>query len=357
MRAPHVRSAATCCFNLGPRRQSSSSSWKVVNIDKCRTFGGWGKLGEWLFAADDDLEPCLVVSSGPILPDCDKVFRPYEPGRRLRRSVFPQTAPPSSNPNTLVNLPAETVIEICSHLDGLGDLLVLSVSCQVLWEIGRHELYRRLARMAADRLWAGDRIICVGDYLQNDDLPENVFTPEEEADFTCDDDEDQPTLYTFPFKIQKRDNFDVALALWDGLYMTANSSADHDSIMFDLYPLLGSETRTRYKRPQPGVLRNLSKRQYVRESALFELIARRKDTMPPIKNVRLGNIVLSRICFSSDSSISMSYEGGIHRGVWAGDRFDIVASKWLEEVDEGWMDISDEAMEEMEAIWESEYGR
>ncbi|KAJ7063009.1 hypothetical protein B0H15DRAFT_873106, partial [Mycena belliarum] len=264
--------------------------WKVVNIDKRRTFGGRGKLGEWLFTADNILEPCMVVASGPLLPECDKIFLPYEPGRRLRCSVFPQTAPPSSNPNTLVNLPAETVIEICSHLDGLGDLLVLSVSCQVLWEIGRHELYRRLARMAADRLWAGDRIICVGDYLQNDDLPENVFTPEEEADFTCDDDEDQPTLYTFPFEIQKRDNFDVALALWHGLRKGLGRHVHH-SIQSVLYPLIGDETtQDNLTRPQPGVLRNLSKRQYVRESALFELIARRKDTMPRIQDIRLGNI-------------------------------------------------------------------
>ena len=54
----------------------------------------------------------------------------------------------------------------------------------------------------------------------------------------------------------------------------------------------------------------------------------------------------------------MSYEGDIHRGVWAGDRFDIVT---LEEVksDSGdevkWEDVSDEVVEEMDAIWESKF--
>ncbi|KAJ7325769.1 hypothetical protein DFH08DRAFT_711088, partial [Mycena albidolilacea] len=74
--------------------------------------------------------------------------------------------------------------------------------------------------------------------------------------------------------------------------------------------------------------------------------------------VGFGQIVLSRICFSTDSTVAMAYEGDIHRGVWVGDRFDIVGSEWLEGLEGavGWTDVSDEVLAEVEAIWRSEYG-
>jgi hypothetical protein len=81
--------------------------------------------------------------------------------------------------------------------------------------------------------------------------------------------------------------------------------------------------------------------------------------MEEAKRVGFGEIVLSRISFSSDSSVSMRYAGDIHRGVWAGDRFDIVGSEWLEGLDvdtaAAWVDVSDEVLKEVEGIWRSEY--
>ncbi|KAJ6506717.1 hypothetical protein C8R45DRAFT_970349 [Mycena sanguinolenta] len=67
---------------------------------------------------------------------------------------------------------------------------------------------------------------------------------------------------------------------------------------------------------------------------------------------------MSRICCSSDSSVSMSWDGDIHRGVWAGDRFDFVDAEWLQTAgdDSVWTDVSDEVLQEMEGIWRSEYG-
>jgi hypothetical protein len=91
------------------------------------------------------------------------------------------------------------------------------------------------------------------------------------------------------------------------------------------------------------ILRNISKRQYVRRRAL------RKMTCPTHwqwDTVDLGHVVMSRICWSSDSSVAMSYKGDIHRGVWAGDRFDITSADALDEKDENgqeveWTDVTD----------------
>jgi hypothetical protein len=108
----------------------------------------------------------------------------------------------------------------------------------------------------------------------------------------------------------------------------------------------------------PKILRNLSKRQYVRRGAL------KRMTCPAHwewDKIDLGHVVLSRISWSSDSSVAMSYKGDIHRGVWAGDRFGITSMDALDEKDENgqsveWTDVTDEVLKEMYEIWLSEYG-
>ena len=54
----------------------------------------------------------------------------------------------------------------------------------------------------------------------------------------------------------------------------------------------------------------------------------------------------------------MKYEGDIHRGVWAGDRFDIITIDQFKLADgeKEWKDVSDEVAKEVTEIWGSEYG-
>jgi hypothetical protein len=53
----------------------------------------------------------------------------------------------------------------------------------------------------------------------------------------------------------------------------------------------------------------------------------------------------------------MAYKGGIHQGVWAGHMLDIVPLDALnDDIDNPWKDISNEVVEEIAAIWKSEYG-
>jgi hypothetical protein len=90
----------------------------------------------------------------------------------------------------------------------------------------------------------------------------------------------------------------------------------------------------------------------VRESALLELQAKYAEAKI-LQKVGFGEIIMTRICLSSDPSVSMSYDGAIHRGMWGGDRFDIVArSEWH---DPTWTDASDEVLKELEEIWRSQY--
>ncbi|KAJ6506718.1 hypothetical protein C8R45DRAFT_1208725 [Mycena sanguinolenta] len=138
--------------------------WQVVNLDRRETYGGWGKLGEFLFTR----RPGRVAQSlmmDPPFPDCDKPS-----------TYFPQTASQSSSST---KLPVEMVQRIYFKADDVSDVVCLSATCQLLWEIGRHEIYARFVSSVVNYSWAGDRIICVGSYLRNADIPDLLLTPEE----------------------------------------------------------------------------------------------------------------------------------------------------------------------------------
>ena len=75
------------------------------------------------------------------------------------------------------------------------------------------------------------------------------------------------------------------------------------------------------------------------------------------KEIGLGQVVLSRICWSTYDSCAMrNYDKAIYRGVWAGDRFDITTDIGVKDGKKQWTDVSDEVAKEMTEIWVGEYG-
>ncbi|KAF2174703.1 hypothetical protein K469DRAFT_743583 [Zopfia rhizophila CBS 207.26] len=110
-----------------------------------------------------------------------------------------------------------------------------------------------------------------------------------------------------------------------------------------------------YPSDQPCILRNLTTKDFVRS----EPIALRPEYIhgPNIDFLGFGEVVLSRICWSTGSSISMEYDGNIHRGVWAGHCFDITTlAGHTENMEDEWKDVSEEIVQEIATIWESECG-
>ncbi|KAJ6514215.1 hypothetical protein C8R47DRAFT_1206591 [Mycena vitilis] len=306
-------------------------------------------------------------------------------------------AQPSSDATVmLVNIPAEIAHEIFSHVTDFYDLLCLSMSCQILWpwslfpsdlpplwflwEIGREHLYRPIAALVAEHSWVGDRIICIGEFLESQDVPDTIVMPAERAEFfqyptlddflrNCGTREMRETPPTAPSQIaellQDRDN---ERGLWYYSFRRnrgRQTMFDQKALSMSCYERFKSDRRDQKFvtdlfenhefAPLPPavvrVLRNLSHRQYIRESALADLTAE-------YPKIGLGEVLLSRICLSSEDDVrNLTYDGGIHRGVWAGDRFDIVAAEWLEELgdDSSWTDISEEVVKEMGRICEVDY--
>jgi hypothetical protein len=121
-------------------------------------------------------------------------------------------------------------------------------------------------------------------------------------------------------------------------------------------PELGDWLSARPKRKNStAILRNLSKRVFVRSDTLSEIIVGTKE------HGDLGRVLVAHICWSTDPSISMTYDGGIHRGEWAGDRFDIVLPQNFDldaESTDGpvWKDVTATVASTMKDIWDSALG-
>ncbi|MCJ1478847.1 hypothetical protein MMC13_007531 [Lambiella insularis] len=109
-----------------------------------------------------------------------------------------------------------------------------------------------------------------------------------------------------------------------------------------------------YAQDKAWILRNLTTHEYVRSEAIA--LSPKYIHGPHIEHLGFGGVVLSRICFSSDSSGSR--RPGMTRGVWTGHRFDITTFERHEQSVQGdavWKDISEKVGKETLELWKNEY--
>ncbi|KAG5970215.1 hypothetical protein E4U56_007913 [Claviceps arundinis] len=112
-----------------------------------------------------------------------------------------------------------------------------------------------------------------------------------------------------------------------------------------------------YPRDEVWILRNLTTQQYMRREPL-ELEPGLAHG-PFVRGIGFGDVVLSRISWSSSASTALQDPTGrIHRGLWAGHRFDITTMTRHEKLTAGqnWTDVTEEIMEEVTAIWSAQWG-
>jgi len=182
--------------------------------------------------------------------------------------------------------------------------------------------------------WAGDRIVCLGDYAT--DWPESLRGVPN-LDFANPEDED---------------------AFMQGQYTERCFNISERDVAF------GYNAGEAYPKNRVCVLRNLSKKEYVRSDRIpiqvgdSDLEYRQNAKVTDFPG--LAFILISRICWSSDPSISMSYDKGdeLVRGIWAGDRidfsiFELVKSEMLTG---GWKDVSRREAEHMHDLVSQDTG-
>ncbi|KAF9012039.1 hypothetical protein BDQ17DRAFT_1420433 [Cyathus striatus] len=199
----------------------------------------------------------------------------------------------------LYNLDKRLYMDFSHGLFKLGELFFGNDPTRIL--------YRLRSRGPSTRCWAGDRIICLGNYTE--ELPNGVLTNEE--------------LEIYPVGVQH-----ILSAMHVKVKVPKNKDFDYSKY----------------------ILRNLSKKEYIRGDNPPRSIAK-------LFRNSFGQTLFSRICWSDSRSAAIVHPSGvpaINRGKWAGDRFDITRvckSVKYELEKDGWKDVSKRAKSDVEKIY------
>ncbi|KAJ7162993.1 hypothetical protein C8R46DRAFT_1102158 [Mycena filopes] len=262
----------------------------------------------------------------------------------------------------LADMPAELLDEIFMHIETLQTVAFLSLTCQALWNVGAEHMNRHIAEIAAKYSCAGDRIICVGDLLLEEDLPEGWPTSPQDQALPRSERNTPRNLFNAPACKQFPPDwttFDLRHEIRK--HIVQPGDAGPQRVSFE--PLYELRNYDAYKR-RPGaigILRNHTWREYVRESALRALQDLYAGSrVVRMAHVNLGELIMMRICFSSEPAPAAAPAWGgvnLHRGVWAGNRLDVVeaSAEWFP--DETWRDVTEEVVNEFERIWCAHYGQ
>ncbi len=267
--------------------------------------------------------------------------------------------PAIQNTCGLSRLPDELLDIIFQYLP-IDYIFVLGLQSQNLWEVAWRHIQAYFAPSCGP--WAGKNIICVGNYSEPTDYP-NILTESEKKELQkemseIDDlEEDERNLYHLAnARYQKVSLWPPSLITYAGeLGEWLSLSPYRQSRLF--HELNRFEMSNFYPEDQPWILRNLTTQEYVRSEAIA--IKPEYIRGPNIEGLGFGEVVWSRICWSTDANCAMECTDNIHRGVWAGHRFDIITLDGHKQGSlEGteWKDVSEEVANDLERIWSKEFG-
>ena len=225
---------------------------------------------------------------------------------------------------------------------------------------------------------ARDRIICLGDLCQDIGLPDSIL-PEDLAnvsrslgniyigsptiqqynDYLAQNTNDESTYASFAEGTFQR----LGAFLHLDIYFWLNTLGPNNyQYSLEWRDALEDVINLEYPSELDWILCNLTKRVYVTARAITE----RTGIQPrgPFFNapINLTEILMFKICCSTDPSCSMTYPSPLHQGPWAADRFEITTMDWLDQlevvkgrVEKDWEDVSEEAVKEIVEIVKSEY--
>ena len=263
----------------------------------------------------------------------------------------------------LLYLPTELLSRVFMWIQEIADAACLCLSDGRLFEVGFPRFVELQRTTFAS--WADRRVLCLGEYTRDHDYPEAVegivaaqiqefFDGDDEDNAQHEDDDENETKY---FVEMVEEHYERA----DRYFSTYKSCRSSD----DYFQYRLRKDRQAYfslcQEEYDGddkVLCNLSKGEYVRGEPVAKLEEEADTTLDYLslfttRPPNLGHALFSRICWSSDDSTSLVYAGGIHRGSWAGDRFEVTTMARLRRgID--WKDVSDEVVDFLRKVWKAE---
>ncbi|KAJ8127848.1 hypothetical protein O1611_g5789 [Lasiodiplodia mahajangana] len=281
---------------------------------------------------------------------------------------------PVATGSGLCSLPVELHHRIFFFIPFIDDVVSLGMTNQYFLSIALH--YMEDYYVSSLGAWAGKNLVAVGEYVQPGDFPPGLFSAEElEAEFEAfrQLQIDVPDYKEYDAEFVPEEPF----TLW---HFTCQKVSEPSGLEYPINRAMRLRTHCRHRgmrrdsawpsveehmyvdtqaylpRDEQWILRNLTTKQIVRSEA----IALSPDYIqgPHMEFLGFGEVLLSRIAWSTDPSVNMKDTTNISRGVWAGHRFDITTrSKHETETGgDGWIDVSDEVKTEIADIWENEFG-
>ncbi|KAL7621873.1 hypothetical protein AAE478_007373 [Parahypoxylon ruwenzoriense] len=328
----------------------------------------WGKLGEILFdGSAADLVRLLAV---PIRRQAHTSYPLCRKLAEMRQGNSDDKVYHHSRRATISHLPLEGLCLIFSYLEDPQDIIHLGLAGPRFWAVALDYMDAYYSSLLGR--WAGKNIVCVGGDVEPGDFPPGLFSEEEtelhprEVETLIYDDypeygsDVRPfTLYHFTYpSISEIERETSVQHVSTGFYVDYLERKEFNTISMQSASSsdLCVEESDYLPTNQPWILRNLTTKEFVRA----ESIALEPEDIsgPNITYLGFGEVVMSRICWSTSPSVSMQDDTNISRGVWAGHKFDIttVARHEAETKNEVWRDVGDEIAREIATIWEGDYG-
>ena len=266
----------------------------------------------------------------------------------------------------ITKLPVEIINMIFHELEGLQSVICLCLAHEVLATVGEKHVNERILSLAAP--WAGDQIVCLGDYTADNDFPPQLQSRVVEwkrdaiADMPHNDrnkDTDDEDSYDIVYFLNRRaikgadgclGEFRVFLGRMIRKMQHGFNEVDRKKIekLSVRFKKLSEMVRHR-REVEEQILCNLSRGEYIKAGAIEALNARLlAEGMGPDR-IGFNQVLLSKICWSSDPSCSMLHEERLTRGPWAGDRFEITT---MDEMVKGinWQDVTKQSLEWIEEL-------
>ncbi|GJE90304.1 hypothetical protein PsYK624_064330 [Phanerochaete sordida] len=354
--------------------------FKFANIDAQETANGAdAKLGEIIWESKQDLVKLLVKYW-----HVDKTSMNV-----LTNDAAAAVEAKLASESRLLRLPNELIGAVFDHLEYLKDCICLCAAHRALGMVGKARICALMVPNTRGP-WAGQRLICVGDYA--DEYPasiqDDIFA--QLRAYKAQRTPEVPTVDLGPPMSSTGSNADSDVAPDEeakreerlpGLYECVSYTYCHrnppsyfctyiDYYSWRLKKRHGDLHRvSEICRAIEGirtaintvsddlVLCNLTKGEYVRNDAVQQLNAWANEHVQWPVDISLGTVVLTRISWSTDSSCAMHEDVAerLAQGDWAGDRFEIVPIGKLNP-DVEWKDATDEAVAWVRKCFEVDMG-
>ncbi|KAI1816377.1 hypothetical protein GGS20DRAFT_242269 [Poronia punctata] len=252
--------------------------------------------------------------------------------------------------NSFLSLPTEILSLVFDYIECIEDFICLGLTNEYLLTLAQPHLDDYY--MSFMGTWSGKNIVCVGNKVQYDDHPADLFSAEEPDTLGPLGGMVLLSHLADPSLSAVHDFVDPMREAWGLLRRCKSRGKGKDSALAARGHRLVPQVDTYLPEDQPWILRNLTTKEFVRpEPIVMEYI---HDAHRYVWAVGFGEVVALRTCWSSaPSNVRIDGKVGPPRGVWAGHRFDITTlARHERDMDSvGWTDVSDEVAGEISEAW------